>query len=176
MLPNLKIFIKKIPKYIIVLYFKTKNILILKYKNKTLVLNTSTFFLLIIKNNLITLNSFCNLNLNLKLQLYFIEIEIFISKKIQLFGIGYKIFEIVNLTKKILLLKLGYSHLIYYQMSEKLNFSIIKSTQLCVNCSSFYSTIFNLAIVKSFKKPDVFKNKGFKFANEKLKLKFGKKV
>jgi large subunit ribosomal protein L6 len=175
MLPNFKIFIKKIPKYIIVLYFKTKNILILKYKKKTLVLNKSNyFFLLIIKNNLITLNYFYNLNFTLKL--YFIEIEIHISKKIQLFGIGYKIFEIVNLTKKILLLKLGYSHLIYYQISEKLNFSIIKSTQLCINCSSFYNTIFNLAIIKSFKKPDVFKNKGFKFANEKLKLKFGKKV
>lgn len=174
MLPNFKIFIKKIPKYIIVLYFKTKNILILKYKNKTLVLNKSDFFLLIIKNNLIALNYSCNLNFTLKL--YFIEIETDISKKIQLFGIGYKIFEIVNLTKKILLLKLGYSHFIYYQISEKLNFSIIKSTQLCVNCSSFYNTIFNLAIVKSFKKPDIFKNKGFKFANEKLKLKFGKKI
>lgn len=166
-------FVQKIPKYIMVFYLKTKGILILKFKNKTRIMYIDRFNLTIIKNNIIFLKL---LNIfSFKLKLYLIEIESDISKKIQLFGIGYKIFEITTLTKKILLLKLGFSHFIYCKIPEKFEISVIKSTQLCINCDSFYNTIYNLAIIKSFKKPDVFKGKGFRFANEKIDLKLGKK-
>lgn len=166
--------IQKIPKYIMIFYLKTKGIIILKFKNKTRIIHTDKFFLTIIKNNIIVLNSF-NI-FSLKLKLYLIEIEFYISKKIQLFGIGYKIFEITTLKKKILLLKLGFSHFIYCKIPEKLKIFIIKSTQLCADCDSFFNTIFNLAVIKSYKKPDIFKGKGFRFANEKIKIKLGKKM
>lgn len=167
-------FIHKIPKHITIFYLKTKNIIILKFKNKTRIIYNDNFFLTIIQNSIVTLN-FSNI-FSLKVKLYLIEIEFDISKKIQLFGIGYKIFEITILTKKILLLKLGFSHFIYCKIPKKFKLFVVKSVQLCVNCNSFYNIIFNLAIIKSYKKPDVFKGKGFKFPNEQIKLKLGKKV
>lgn len=167
-------FIQKIPKYITLFYLKTKGILIFKFRNKIRIINTGKLYLTIIKNNIISLN-FLNIS-NLKLKLYLIEIEFDISKKIQLFGVGYRIFEMIILTKKILLLKLGFSHFIYYKVPEKIKIFVIKFTQLFVNCNSFSSTIYNLAVIKSFKKPDIFKGKGFRFANEKINLKLGKKI
>lgn len=165
----------KIPDYITLFYLNTKSILILKFKNKILVLNTDKFYLTVIKNNLVSLN-YLNI-LSLKLKLYLTEIESSISQKIELFGIGYKIFEITILTKKILLLKLGFSHLIFYKVPTKLKVFVIKNTQLCiVDCDSYFSIIQNLAVIKSFKKPDIFKGKGFRFSNEKIYLKLGKKV
>lgn len=165
----------KIPRYITLLYLNTKSILILKFKNKILVIHTHEFYLTIIKNNLVSLN-YLNI-LSLKLKLYLTEIESSISQKIELFGIGYKIFEIIISTKKILLLKLGFSHFIYYKIPEKLKVFVIKYTQLCVvNCGSYFSIVQNLAIIKHLKKPDTFKGKGFRFTNEKIKLKLGKKV
>jgi hypothetical protein len=165
----------KIPNYLTLVYLNTKSILIFKFKRKVLVVNTSKFCLTIIKNNLVSLN-YSNIS-SLKLKLYLIEIESSINQKINLFGIGYKIFEILILTKKILLLKLGFSHFIYYKVPEKFRVFVIKYTQLCaVACDSYFSAIQNLAIIKSFKKPDTFKGKGFRFTNEKIHLKLGKKV
>jgi len=165
----------KIPDYITLFYLNTKSILILKFKNKILVLSTHKFYLTVIKNNLVSLN-YLNI-FSLKLKFYLTEIESSISQKIELFGIGYKIFEITILTKKILLLKLGFSHPIFYKVPTKLKVFVIKHTQLCiVDCDSYFSIIQNLAVIKSFKKPDIFKGKGFRFSNEKIYLKLGKKV
>lgn len=166
-----------IPNYINVYYFKSKNILILQSVNKTCTVDTYGFCLIFLRNKLfISKLKLFDTTFNIKIRFYILEIESKISLKIKLFGLGYKIFEIPSFNSKILLFKLGFSHLIYYKIADNIQISVVKSLQLYINSYSFYTAMFYLAIIKHFKKPDSYKGKGFVGVNENLKLKPGKRV
>lgn len=174
---NKNIFFITVPNYINVCYFKSKNSLIFWFDNKTCIIDTSGFYLLFVRNKLlISKSKLFDFISNSKIKLYLLEIEAKISLKIKLFGLGYKIFEITSFNSKILFFKLGFSHFIYYKIPDNIQIYIVKSLQLYMNSYSFYTAMFNLAIIKFFKKPDSYKGKGFVGVNDNLKLKPGKRV
>lgn len=171
------IFFITIPNYINVCYFKSKNSLIFWFDNKICIINTSEFYLLFVRNKLlISKSKLFDLISNRKIKFFLLEIEAKISLKIKLFGLGYKIFEIISFNSKILFFKLGFSHFIYYKVPDNIQIYIIKSLQLYINSYSFYTAMFNLAIIKLFKKPDSYKGKGFISVNDNLQLKPSKRV
>nr|YP_009688823.1 ribosomal protein L6 [Cafileria marina]QEF30247.1 ribosomal protein L6 [Cafileria marina] len=93
--------------------------------------------------------------------------------KLRLIGIGFKI----TINKQNIILKLGYSHLIKYTISKKLNISQPKQRipLYCITGSN-YNDITQLASnLKKLKKPEPYKGKGFCYYYEKIKRKEGKK-
>lgn len=172
-----KVYYVTIPYYVNVWYFKSKNVLILNFNNKTCMINTDGFYLVFLRNKLITFKlKLFDISLNFKIKLYLLEVEVKTSLKTKLFGLGYKIFLVASLNHKVLLFKLGLSHFIYYKIPNNTQIFLVKSLQLYINSYFFYETMFNLAIIKSLKKPDCYKGKGFVSTNDNLKLKPGKKL
>lgn len=164
--------IKKVPNFITVFYLKTKKTLILKFKNHTRILNITN--VIFIKNKVIFFTSY---SLSFKIQLFLIEIEINnLINKLKLFGIGYKVFEIKVLIHKILMIKLGFSHNIYYKFPYFFNVFVCKFTELYLKGFTFYLVKLHLAKIKNLKKVDVYKNKGFNFNFEKYIPKIIKKI
>jgi large subunit ribosomal protein L6 len=93
-------------------------------------------------------------------------------KKLILKGIGFKCHKI---TESILLLKVGYTHKIYYIfMHDAVNF-IAKRSKVVLYGSAL-DQINNIAYeIRSMRKPDDYKGKGIVFSDEKLRLKSTKK-
>ena len=95
--------------------------------------------------------------------------------KLKLVGVGFKVFK----KNKKLLLKLGFSHRIYMEFPfENVYMKKTHKRPLGFLLKSFdYDLLKNMAVfLRSFKKPEVYKGKGFSFRKENLCLKEGKKL
>ncbi len=106
-----------------------------------------------------------------------IETSVVIQKKLKIHGIGYRIYlnETLN-NNKLLTLKLGYSHLIYFKVPIKLEIFCFNKTKLCIFGNSFQDINQIAAKIRLRKKPEPYKGKGILYENEKITLKEGKKV
>ena len=104
--------------------------------------------------------------------------EIFVSayQKLQFIGVGYKAFPLVINEKKLLNLKLGYSHQIFFKIPKNINIFCLKSTKLFISGISNQNVNQITALIRSYKKPEPYKGKGILYENEKIFLKEGKKV
>lgn len=93
------------------------------------------------------------------------------KKILKLVGVGYK----AHIDNTTLVLKLGYSHEIYYEIPKDIQIVCTKPTEILIFGISkeYVNQISN--DIRSFKKPDSYKGKGLLFENEKLILKEGKK-
>ena len=96
-----------------------------------------------------------------------------IYKKLNFIGIGYRASCIDN---NLLLLKLGYSHQIYYKIPNNLEIFSLKLTKLILNSNSYQSLTLSASLIRSKKVPEPYKGKGILYENEKIKLKEGKKI
>lgn len=94
-------------------------------------------------------------------------------KKLNFVGIGYRASYIDH---NLLLLKLGYSHPIYYKIPNNLEIFSLKLTKLFLNSNSYQSLTLSASLIRSKKVPEPYKGKGILYENEKIKLKEGKKI
>ena len=101
------------------------------------------------------------------------------SKDLDLVGIGYKI----DAKPKSITLTLGYSHPIEFPIPQGISVKVEKQTRTIQN---YVSTIIisgsdkqmvgqYAADIRSLRRPDAYKGKGLRYANEVVRLKVGKK-
>ena len=94
-------------------------------------------------------------------------------KKLNFRGIGYRASCIYH---NLLLLKLGYSHPIYFKTPKNLEIFSLKLTKLFLSSNSYQSVTLSASLIRSKKLPEPYKGKGILYENEKIKLKEGKKI
>jgi large subunit ribosomal protein L6 len=176
----------KIPKDVSILYLKKKNILILKAnKNLRFLVAPQKLNLIIFKNKILICISFLKIpnsnkkklmylqkNVASKINQFLIEIKVKIYSKLRLVGIGYKIFK--TSYRQILMLKLGYSHSLYFKLNVD-NF-IIKSVKLFIMGNSYVNLMKISALIKALRLPEPYKGKGILYDSERIKIKVGKKI
>ena len=96
-------------------------------------------------------------------------------KKLKFIGIGYRALQLSNFDSKLLLLKLGYSHNIYFRIPINSN-CFLKKTNIFLFGNSYKHTTQLASLLRSLKKPEPYKGKGILYENELIVLKEGKKV
>ena len=92
------------------------------------------------------------------------------EKKLELIGTGYK----ANVSGKTLVLALGYSHDINFQIPDGIAIKVEKNL-LTVTGTSKQLVGQVAAEIKSFRKPEPYKGKGVRYEGEKIYRKEGKK-
>jgi large subunit ribosomal protein L6 len=111
-----------------------------------------------------------------KIKQILIEITHTLHCKLNLVGIGYRVFTHENLTNQIYL-KLGYSHLIYFRIPSEINSYCQKFTKLFLFGNSSYDLLTQTAAqIRTCKLPEPYKGKGILYDQEKIILKKGKKI
>lgn len=181
----------KIPKNISIIYCDKKNIITFvgPLQTKSLKLNVKIFLIpdsqLIVVTQIPLSNiSTSSLKSSKKLQgttvskikQSIIEVNYTLYNKLNLVGVGYRVFAHEKLQNQIYL-KLGYSHLIYFKIPNDLNSFCQKFTKLFLfgNCS-FDLLTHTAAQIRSCKLPEPYKGKGILYNQEKIVLKKGKKI
>jgi len=181
----------KVSKNIKVLYFSEKNIVTFvgPLQTKSLVLKVK--ILLIPDSNTIVVTDIPASNASAtnlksikkiqgtttaKIKQVLIEITHILHHKLSLVGVGYRVFP-YELVENQLYFKLGFSHLIYFKVSESLKTYCQKFTKLFLFGSySFENLTQTAAQIKAFKSPEPYKGKGILYDQEKIILKKGKKI
>lgn len=105
-----------------------------------------------------------------------IETTAIIYQKLKLVGVGYRAFPVENLTNHLLLLKLGYSHPIYFKIPQKTKIFSLKLTKLFLYGYSYQQLTFTASKIRLNRIPEPYKGKGILYENEKIILKEGKKI
>lgn len=180
----------KIPNNIIILYCIQKNIItiigplakkslklklkieILKYKK--IIQVSATPLNKLSNNKKKNINSLRGTTVALIKQLI-LETSSMLYKKLKFVGIGYRSFEVENYTNKLLMLKLGYSHSVYFKTPKNLNIFCLKLTKLFIYGNSYQDITQTTSLIRSYKTPEPYKGKGILYDNELIKLKKGKK-
>jgi len=93
------------------------------------------------------------------------------EKRLELVGIGYR----VELKGKSLYLTLGYSHPIHFELPEGITATVDGQTKIALEGADKQLVGEVAATIRSFKKPEPYKGKGIKYADETIKRKIGKK-
>jgi large subunit ribosomal protein L6 len=189
-----KRYVIKIPSEISVLYCEEKKILLIKSKDRQKFLNLQVKILILKEKNLLIVtnkpfskmsNKWKNLFKSLQgttvslIKQALIEVSVITYKKLKLIGVGYKVFEPEmknNLNFKLLQLKLGYSHSLYYKIPKDVIIQIRQATKLFIFGYNFSKVSQIAAILRSCKVPEPYKGKGILYSNESIILKEGKKV
>lgn len=181
----------KIPKDTVILYSEEKKIITvigpLKIKSlktklkidvlqqKSLVRITDTPFYSISNKNFKKIKSIQGTTYSTIKQVL-IETSSTLYKKLKLIGVGYKAYEVHNYKNCLIMLKLGYSHLIYFKNCSDLKIFCLKFTKLFVYGNSYQDISKTASMIRQFKLPEPYKGKGILYENEKIKLKEGKKI
>jgi large subunit ribosomal protein L6 len=92
------------------------------------------------------------------------------EKKLEIIGIGYR----AEVQGDNVIFYLGYSHPITFPLPKGISVTIEKQTQLTVRGIDKELVGEIAAKMRALRKPDVYKNKGVKYAAEKLRKKAGK--
>lgn len=181
----------KVPKNISIIYCDKKNIItfIGPLQTKSLKLNVKIFLILDSQLIVVTQIPLSNISIsslksskNLqgttvsKIKQAIIEVNYTLYNKLNLVGVGYRVFAHEQLQNQIYL-KLGYSHLVYFKIPTDLNSFCHKFTKLFLfgNCS-FDLLTHTSAQIRSCKIPEPYKGKGILYNQEKIVLKKGKKI
>lgn len=105
-----------------------------------------------------------------------IETSILIYKKLKINGVGYRAFFTEAFDNKLLNLKLGYSHLVYFKVPNNLIITCPTKTKLCIFGNSYQDVSRISSIIRANKIPEPYKSKGIMYEDEIVILKEGKKV
>ena len=95
------------------------------------------------------------------------------SKELNLVGVGYTADASSN---KFLLLNLGYSHPIYFEKPDSIEFETPNNTTIIVKGIDKQEVGEVSAKIRSLRKPEPYKGKGIKYSDEHIKRKAGKTV
>jgi len=106
----------------------------------------------------------------------FLEVSLIVFKKLRLVGIGYKVFIEKFVNNQFLILKLGYSHNIYFKIPNNIKIECLKSDKIFISGFSYTEVTQVASTLKAYKFPEIYKGKGILYENEKLLLKEGKKI
>lgn len=90
---------------------------------------------------------------------------------LQIWGIGYKILKKNNF----IYIYLGYSHIVSKILIEKINIKPFEGTYFFITSHYKNNLLLSSVQLKNLKKKDIYKGKGIRFLNEKIKLKIGKR-
>ena len=105
-----------------------------------------------------------------------IEITYTLYHKLNLVGVGYRVFSYENLPSQIYL-KLGYSHLIYFKLPIGINSYCQKYIKLFLFGNNSYNLLTQTAAqIRQCKLPEPYKGKGILHDQEKIMVKKGKKI
>lgn len=96
--------------------------------------------------------------------------------KLNLIGVGFRVFVLKLFDLDLLHFKLGYSHSIYFKIPKNLKVFCLKTSKLFILGSSYLFVTQIAAIIRSYKVPEPYKGKGIVYTTEKIILKEGKKV
>ena len=111
-----------------------------------------------------------------KIKQMLIEISYVLYHKLNLVGVGYRVFSHETLSNQIYL-KLGYSHLIYFRIPSGLNTFSKKFTKLFLFGNVALDSLTQTASqIRACKFPEPYKGKGILYDQEKITLKKGKKI
>jgi large subunit ribosomal protein L6 len=91
--------------------------------------------------------------------------------RLQLVGIGYR----AKIENNILILKLGYSHLIEFKIPDNVKINIIKPNLLSLFGIDIKEVSKIAAVIRKFKTPEPYKGKGIRYVGEIVRRKEGKK-
>jgi large subunit ribosomal protein L6 len=105
-----------------------------------------------------------------------IETSILVYKKLKINGVGYRASFTESFSDKLLSLKLGYSHFVYFKVPNNLTITCPTRTKLCVFGNSYQDVSHISALIRSNKLPEPYKGKGILYEDETVILKEGKKV
>lgn len=92
-------------------------------------------------------------------------------KKLEINGVGYR----ANVKSGSLILNLGYSHEISYQIPKGINIVCKKPTLIDISGINYQLVGQVASKIRSFRKPEPYKGKGIKYVNELVFRKEGKK-
>ena len=90
---------------------------------------------------------------------------------LKIIGIGYR----ASLNNNTLLLKLGYSHDIIYQIPQSIKLFLLDPTVICLFGIDKNQITQIAAKIRHLRRPSVYKGKGIRLINEKILVKQGKK-
>jgi large subunit ribosomal protein L6 len=111
-----------------------------------------------------------------KIKQILVEIMYTLHHKLNLVGVGYRVFAHEKLSNQIYF-KLGYSHLIYFKIPAGINTYCQKFTKLFLFGNSSYDLLTQTAAqIRNCKLPEPYKGKGILHDQEKIILKKGKKI
>lgn len=105
-----------------------------------------------------------------------IEVSVILYKKIKFIGVGYKVLPVYNYEGRALQLKLGFSHMLFFKIPLAVKLTIFRFTRIFIFGTSYSQICQIAATIRSYKVPEPYKGKGILYANEKIKLKRGKRV
>lgn len=181
----------KIPHDVKIFYSKKKKILIVqgsaKQKsikiNKLLTISTIKQQIIIISDSNKKLSNssrkkiqlFQNTTTSLIKQLL-IEANAKMYHKLKLIGVGYRAFPVENFEDRLLLLRLGYSHPIYFKIPVNTKIFSLKLTKLFLSSCSYQELTSTASKIRLNKIPEPYKGKGILYENEQIILKEGKKI
>lgn len=179
----------KISNVISIIYSKNKKILILVNSLKIRSLKIPFQICLLKSKNIIKISSLLFKESNKKklvksvlgtlfaiIKQFIIEILFMFYQKLKFIGIGYRVFSVNNFKNELLLFRLGFSHFLYFRISNNVKTFCLKTTKLFIY-GNLYSTITQIAsLIKLSKKINVYKGKGIFYNIEKIKLKHIKKL
>jgi large subunit ribosomal protein L6 len=97
-------------------------------------------------------------------------------KNLQFIGVGYRAFSVNNFNNTLFMLKLGFSHLIYFKVPKNSKVECQKFTRLFISGLTQQNTSLLTSTIRDCKKPEPYKGKGILYKDEKIILKKGKKV
>ncbi len=92
------------------------------------------------------------------------------QKDLEINGVGYR----AEIKGKVLTLSLGYSHPINYELPEGISVEVEKQTKLSVKGIDKQLVGSAAAKIRSYRKPEPYKGKGIKYADERIMRKAGK--
>jgi len=93
------------------------------------------------------------------------------EKKLEIHGVGYR----ANLQGSTLVLALGFSHEVRYDIPQGIKVEVVKNTALTVSGIDKQKVGQVAAEIRGFKKPEPYKGKGIRYADEYILRKEGKK-
>ena len=181
----------KIPQNIVILYCEKKKIIkfISPFKKRLLKLDTK--ITISKKNNFIKITStpFSKISNNKRklikatqgrvsalIKQLIVELSTTVYQKLKFVGIGFKMFNVDDQIDKLIMFKLGLSHVIYFKIPDQLNYFCLKANKLFIYGSLYQEVTQTSALIRSYKYPDPYKGKGILYWDEKIKLKEGKKI
>ena len=106
----------------------------------------------------------------------FIESSTTIFQKLNIVGVGYRIDLTDDSEKKLLTLKLGYSHYFYVKVPNNLELNCFTKTKFSIFGNSYYEVSKLSSKIREKKIPEPYKGKGILYENEVITLKEGKKI
>lgn len=92
------------------------------------------------------------------------------KKDLEINGVGYR----AEVSGNVLTMALGYSHPVVYQLPEGISVQVEKQTKLTVSGIDKQLVGSAAAKIRSFRKPEPYKGKGVKYADERIVRKAGK--